>query len=89
MVLYARGTRHFRRACRAQQGRSTVTDSEGWFEFPGLTPGFYQTRVAVKQFDQAIRLTSSAEAEMELDEGKTAQIDFGVVNFTRLTGTVV
>ncbi len=70
------------------KGRSTVTDSEGWFEFPGLTSGFYQTRVAVKQFDQAIRLTSSAEVEMELDEGKTAQVDFGVVNFARLTGTV-
>ena len=70
------------------KGRSTVTDAEGFFEFPGLSRGFYQTRVVVGKLDQGVRLTSPAEAETDLDEGKTAQIDFGLVNFARLTGTV-
>src|SRR5262249_1222813 len=70
------------------KGKTAITDSEGRFEFFVLRPDTYHVRVAVDQFNQAIRLTGASEVAAPLLEGGAAEVNFGVVNFARLMGNV-
>jgi protocatechuate 3,4-dioxygenase beta subunit len=70
------------------KGKSVVTDAEGRFEFAGLDPDFYEVHISSGQFEHAVRFTSPAEVKLDLFEDRGAHVDFGIVNFARLTGNV-
>src|SRR5260370_1129847 len=50
--------------------RSTVTNSEGVYSFPGLIPGIYQVKVTAGGFETVVK------TNIELQVQQTARIDF-------------
>jgi hypothetical protein len=69
-------------------GESVLTDSEGRFEFSGLTPDVYRVSLGLAQFKVPVRVTSSTQVSVDLSSLRTAEIDFGVINFSRVQGNV-
>jgi hypothetical protein len=73
---------------RLNDGRTTRTDVHGRYEFGGLAPGEYRLVMPLDQFDAGMRVTTPVDAELRLYERRVVDVDFGVVNFSRLLGTV-
>jgi len=69
-------------------GETVRTDSQGRFEFPGLGPNVYRVIVPLNQFTQAVRVTTPTDVRVDLIDEKTAEVNFGIVNFARVIGTV-
>ncbi len=69
-------------------GRTAVTDSQGRFEFDRLEPGEYQVSLPLQQFHAAIRATTDVELTVRLFENRRTEVEFGLVDFSRLLGTV-
>ena len=69
-------------------GESTRTNAQGEYELTGLKPGAYRVSVPLDQFKEAVRATGSTDVRVELLEDKSAEINFGIVNFARVMGNV-
>ncbi len=69
-------------------GASVRTDAQGFYEFKGLTPDAYRVSVPLNQFTERVRVTTSTDVRVELLEARTAEVDFGIVNFARVIGNV-
>jgi hypothetical protein len=69
-------------------GESVLTDSEGRFEFSGLTPDVYRVSLGLAQFKVPVRVTSSTQVSVDLSSLRTAEADFGIINFSRVQGNV-
>jgi len=69
-------------------GKTAVTDPEGRFEFSGLRQDTYHVRLPLNQLNEAVRLTGPSDVAAPLLEGVAAEVNFGVVNFARLVGSV-
>jgi hypothetical protein len=69
-------------------GQSVLTDSEGRFEFSGLSPDVYHVSLGLAQFKVPVRVTSATEATVNLSSLRTAEVDFGIINFSRVQGNV-
>ncbi len=67
-------------------GRSTVTDENGKFEFTGLQRHRYMVTMELAQFKSPMRLTTPAS--MTVSPGNGGEVAFGIVDFSRITGTV-
>src|SRR5579864_7695859 len=52
--------------------RSTITDADGIYSFPDLTPGIYQVKVAAAGFATTVR------SNIELQVQQTARVDFSL-----------
>src|SRR4030088_2679075 len=50
--------------------RSTLTNSDGIYSFPGLNPGIYDVKVAAPGFNAVVK------SNIELQVQQTARIDF-------------
>lgn len=73
---------------RLDNGRTAVTDSTGRYEFRGLKAAAYQLALPLDQFTDPVRVTTAARHAVNLLEQPQATADFGVVNFSRVWGTV-
>jgi hypothetical protein len=73
---------------RLSTGRSVQTDQHGQFEFGGLSPGEYRVIMPLDQLGAGVRVTTPIDVVVRLYERRAAEVDFGVVNFSRLMGTV-
>jgi uncharacterized surface anchored protein len=73
---------------RLSNGAATRTDSQGRFDFHGLKPGEYRVVVPLAQFGAGARLTTAVDRVTRLFEQRDANIDFGVVHFSRIVGRV-
>jgi hypothetical protein len=73
---------------RLNNGRTTRTDVRGCFEFDGLSPGEYRLVLPLEQLGSGVRLTTPIERDLRLYEHRIEQVNFGVVNFSRLIGAV-
>ena len=69
-------------------GQSVLTDSEGRFEFSGLSPDVYRVSLGLVQFKVPVRVTSPTEVSVSLSGLRTAEVDFGIINFSRVQGNV-
>ena len=69
-------------------GETVLTDSQGRFEFAGLSPGAYRVSVPLSQFAEAVRVTCPTDVRLELFQERTAEVNFGIVNFARVMGNV-
>jgi hypothetical protein len=69
-------------------GETVRTDSQGRFEFAGLAPNIYRVIVPLNQFTQAVRVTTPTDVRVDLINEKTAEVNFGIVNFARVIGNV-
>lgn len=65
-------------------GRSTVTDRDGHYEFLRLSDRIYRVSIPLEQFATAIRLTTESPVTADLRNRRFMNIDFGVVNFSRV-----
>lgn len=69
-------------------GASVRTDAQGFYEFKGLAPDTYRVSVPLNQFTERVRVTTSTDVRVELLEERTAEVNFGIVNFARVIGNV-
>ncbi len=69
-------------------GDTARTDAEGRFEFSALASGIYTVRLPFDQFVTPVRATSPASVRVDLLQAKYAEVNFGIVNFSRIMGTV-
>jgi hypothetical protein len=65
-------------------GRSTVTDRDGQYEFLRLSDRIYHVSIPIDQFPTPVRLTTPSPATVDLRNRRSANVDFGVVNFSRV-----
>ena len=69
-------------------GESVQTDSEGRFEFSGLSPDVYRVSLGLAQFKVPVRVTSPTQVSLDLSSLRTAEVDLGVINVSRVQGNV-
>jgi len=69
-------------------GAETYTDAEGRYRFEKLLLAEYTVRLPFSQFAKPIRLTTPADRKIDLRLFRTAQSDFGVIDFSRVRGSV-
>ncbi|HEX7794469.1 MAG TPA: SdrD B-like domain-containing protein [Vicinamibacterales bacterium] len=68
--------------------RTTLTDERGRFEFAGLSAGEYRLQVPLDQFGPGVRVTTAVDPVLRLYQHRLTEVNVGVVNFSRLVGTV-
>jgi hypothetical protein len=68
--------------------RTTLTDERGRFEFIGLSGGEYRLQLPLDQFGPGVRVTTAVDPVLRLYQHRLTEVNFGVVNFSRLVGTV-
>jgi hypothetical protein len=73
---------------RLSDQRTVRTDDQGRFEFSGLSAGEYQVLMSVDQLGEGVRVTTPTDPILRLYERRIIDVDFGVVNFSRLMVTV-
>jgi SdrD B-like protein len=69
-------------------GRKAVTDAAGRFQFAGLKAGAYRVSLPLGQFRDPVRATTMTSVPVELYERRQASVDFGIVNFARVMGSI-
>jgi hypothetical protein len=69
-------------------GAETYTDAEGRYRFEKLPLAEYTVRLPFAQFAKPVRLTTPADRKIDLRLFRTAQSDFGVIDFSRVQGSV-
>ena len=75
-------------AVQFDDGRKALTDAEGRFRFTGLKAGSYRVSLSLGQFRDRVRVTTMTSVPVELYERADARVDFGIVNFARVMGSV-
>jgi hypothetical protein len=73
---------------RLENGEIATTDELGRYKFSGVSAGEHQVSLSLTQFREAVRMTTRNEASVDLIRRRIAVVDFGVVNFARLMGSV-
>jgi hypothetical protein len=71
---------------RLEDGRTALTDENGRFAFSGLARRPYKISVELPQFKDPVRLTTPAIVSATPGDG--AELNFGIVDFSRVTGIV-
>jgi hypothetical protein len=69
-------------------GEVAVTDEQGRYRFTGVGGGEHRLSLNLSQFPGPVRLTTRNEVALDMIRENTAVVDFGVVDFARLMGTV-
>jgi hypothetical protein len=64
-----------------------TTDNTGHFRFKGVSPGRHHLSLDLAQFPGRVRVTTPSEIDIEVID-RTVQVNFGVVNFARVIGTI-
>jgi SdrD B-like protein len=68
--------------------RSVRTDERGRFEITGLSGGEYRLLLPLEQFGPGVRVTTAVDPVIRLYQHRVTEVSFGVVNFSRLVGSV-
>lgn len=69
-------------------GEASLTDAQGRFEFAGLLPGVYEVTLPFGQFPERVRATTRTSVRVDLSDKRSAEVNFGIVNFSRILGNV-
>ena len=69
-------------------GDSVVTDELGRYKFEGVSAGQHHVMLGLAQFTNPVRMTTASDAEADLIRSRTAVVNFGVVDFARVMGSV-
>jgi hypothetical protein len=81
-----RGFDHIR--VELDTGETVVTDELGRYRFEGVSSGQHHVMLDLGQFPHAVRMTTASDAEADLIRSRVAVVNFGVVDFARLVGSV-
>jgi hypothetical protein len=65
-----------------------VTDELGRYKFEGVSAAQHHVMLSLSQFSNPVRMTTTSDAEADLIRNRSAVVNFGVVDFARVMGTV-
>lgn len=69
-------------------GDSVLTDAEGRYKFTGVSANEHTVTLALTQFRDPVRMTTSSQLSAHVIREHIAVVNFGVVNFARVVGNV-
>ena len=73
---------------RLDDGEVTETDEQGRYKFNDVTQGEHTVSLSLTQFAGPVRMTTKNQAAVDLIRQKIGMVNFGVVDFARVTGSV-
>ncbi len=73
---------------RLDDGQVAETDEQGRYKFSDVTQGEHTVSFSLTQFAAPVRMTTKNQAGVDLIRQKIAIVDFGVVDFARVTGSI-
>jgi len=69
-------------------GDSVLTDREGRYKFSNVSADEHDVSIGLTQFREPVRMTTSSQLHADLIREHVAVLNFGVVNFARVVGSV-
>lgn len=69
-------------------GQTVATDALGVYRFAAVSGGTHHVSVNLAQFSDPVRMTTRGDFEIDMDANKTTSVDFGIIDFARVMGTV-
>ncbi len=73
---------------RLDDGEVTETDEQGRYKFSDVIQGEHTVSLSLTQFAGPVRMTTKNQASVDLIRQKIGMVNFGVVDFARVTGSV-
>jgi hypothetical protein len=73
---------------RLDDGEVAETDEQGRYKFTAVSQGEHTVTFALTQFAEPVRMTTKNQATVDLIRQRIGVVDFGVVDFARVTGSV-
>ncbi|GEM_PF-797868 len=73
---------------RLEDGQVAITDEQGRYKFNSVSPDMHEVSLALTQFRNPIRMTTRSEADVDLIQQHVGIVNFGILDFARLMGTV-
>jgi hypothetical protein len=73
---------------RLDDGEVAETDEQGRYKFTDVSQGEHTDTFALTQFAEPVRMTTKNQATVDLIRQRIGVVDFGVVDFARVTGSV-
>jgi hypothetical protein len=73
---------------RLDDGEIAETDEQGRYKFREVSQGEHSVSLALTQFAGPVRMTTKNQASVDLIRQRTGIVNFGVVDFARVTGSV-
>lgn len=73
---------------RLDDGEVAETDEQGRYKFTDVSQGEHTVSLSLTQFAEPIRMTTKSLASVDLIRQKIGMVNFGVVDFARVTGSV-
>jgi hypothetical protein len=73
---------------RLDDGEVAETDEQGRYKFTDVTQGEHSVTLSLTQFAGPVRMTTKNLATVDLIRQRIGVVDFGVVDFARITGSV-
>jgi hypothetical protein len=73
---------------RLDDGEVAETDEHGRYKFTEVSQGEHTVSLALTQFSEPVRMTTKSQATVDLIRQKIGLVNFGVVDFARVTGSV-
>ena len=73
---------------RLDDGQIAETDEQGRYKFSDVTQGEHSVSLSLTQFAAPVRMTTKNQTAVDLIRQKIAIVDFGIVDFARVTGSI-
>ena len=73
---------------RLDDGEVAETDEQGRYRFTDVSQGEHTVTFTLTQFAAPVRMTTKNQAAVDLIRQRIGVVDFGVVDFARVTGSV-
>jgi hypothetical protein len=73
---------------RLDDGQVAETDEQGRYKFSDVTQGEHSVSLSLTQFAGPVRMTTKNQGSVDLIRQKIAVVNFGIVDFARITGSV-
>lgn len=73
---------------KLDDGQIAETDEQGRYKFSDVSQGEHTVSLALTQFATPVRMTTKSQAEVDLIRQRIGLVNFGIVDFARITGSV-
>ena len=73
---------------RLDDGEVAETDEQGRYKFTDVSQGEHTVSLSLTQFAEPVRMTTKSLASVDLIRQKIGMVNFGIVDFARVTGSV-